>query len=82
MIRGTVCVNCARTGLWGLWAGNYPELPGSVDTNHSSIVHAFEAAGARKKRLSRSGMTACEGGFREHEVETDKELPNYRMLWN
>jgi len=26
--RGTVCVNRARTGLWGLWEGNLPVLPG------------------------------------------------------
>jgi len=26
--RGTVCVNRARTGLWGFWEGNLPVLPG------------------------------------------------------
>jgi hypothetical protein len=28
IIRGTVCVNRARTALWGLRVGNYPGLPG------------------------------------------------------
>ena len=31
MIRGTVCVNRARTVLWGLWEGNFPILPGKPE---------------------------------------------------
>ena len=30
MLRGTVCVNRARTGLWGVREGNLPFLPGKA----------------------------------------------------
>jgi len=44
--RGTVCVNRARTGLWGFWEGNLPVLPGRAEVREERRDGGTERQGS------------------------------------
>jgi hypothetical protein len=47
VVNYIICVSRARTGLWGVWADNCPDLPGkSIVEPQKLIAHAFGAHAA------------------------------------
>ena len=49
-------MNCARTGLWGLWADDRPELPGREYT-----LYVGNAIGAKSPHSFKIGSTLFRG---------------------
>ena len=61
--RGTVCVHCARTGLWGGWLGNHRLYP-EADAQKPPLCCGLWARLTAGVRLSEAGITNACSGFK------------------